>query len=449
MKKGTMKSKLLLFIILLMTIQLEALASTCFEQVLIIQERAISTSALQRKMIEITGNKVIAEEAINEAKDLHIWAFGKLRPLDKEISKILTEGKYVYEIKGETGFIDLTKSSSGKLIVSHIGNHSPSDNDVVIKAMLGFQDRGFEFSSKTHIEILDNPTGRYGGVINVIDIKEDLRTPPSFLSRSDKKFHIDKIEVNRAGKILSKSSRNKLSDGEYLFLTFFNKKTGEYKTVYEKMYLPQEDGTFYVGHRSLRRKFKNKEEIVVSAGEFQIQFGEFAKLSNRSGTYMGNKSHLEHARETFLKSGYSLEGTNFIDYAELRRAQGYNKELNEAGVHNHSRVRTLAKHLMLSNESYKELIKTTFIFLHRLHQYFPAEQAGRINTTKFIKFLKDNAEKNNEILRDKFFLTMFLKVQESDGTAMALKNSLSNYMTAEDIIEKLNIILDVLPVNKY
>lgn len=443
-----MKGKILLLCLFAIIANLNAHASNCFEQLLVLQQKAISSRSLQKEMLEITGNKVVAEEAIEEAQDMLIWAYGKLRPFDEQLSKFLTEGKYVYEINGQTGFVTMEKSASGKLLISHIGNHSPSDNDVVIKGMLGFQDRGYEFSSKTHIEILHNPTGRYGGVENALDVTKDLRTPPTFLSRSQKQFKKAKEEVDRAGSLLKSSKEESLKDGEYVFLTFFNKKTGKYRTAYSPMYAPQEDGRFYAGHRSLRRKFKNKDEVVVSAGEFEIQFGQFAKLSNRSGTYMGNQSHLEHAKETFTNLGYWLKETKFVDYADLRRVRGYSDELSEAGVHNDAIIRTTRKHQLLADESLQELHKTTMIMLYRLHKHFPAEQAGRIDVSRVNAFLKENVEKKKKNLGHQLFIAVFLDVQRTDGTATAIMNSLSPYNSANDMVDAFNMVLDIVPVNK-
>jgi hypothetical protein len=443
-----MKGFISLSYVLMALLSFNSHASNCFENLLVLREKAVSTRALQKEIIKITGQRVTAEEAVEEAQDMLIWAFGRLRPLDEKLSKFLTEGKYVYEINGQTGFVTMEKSASGKLLISHIGNHSPSDNDVVVKAMLGFQDRGYEFTSKTQIEILHNPTGRYGGVENALDVTKDLRTPPTFLSRSRKKYSIAKEEVEKAGKILNSVKDENLRDGEYVFLTLFNKKTGTYRTVYSSMYAPQDNGKFYAGHRSLRRKFKNKNEVVVSAGEFEIQFGQFAKLSNRSGTYMGHQNHLSHAYETFSNLGFWLKDTKLVDYSELRRLQAYTDELREAGVHNDSIYRTTRKHELVSDESLHELHKTTLLFLYRLHKNFPAKQAGRIDVSKFNAFLKENMVRTKESSGHQLFLAVFLDVQRTDGTATAIMNGLSPYSSAQDMIDAFKMALDVVPINR-
>lgn len=448
-KKMTNKTTVVLWFMLASVFSsLKVKANTnCFEGLLLVQQKAISSIAIQKKIKQVTGTKVRIQDALDESDDLLIYAFGKFRSLDEKILKYINEGEFIYDLNGNTGKITLKKDAFGKTVISEVYNHGDSDQASVTKVMYAMMERDYGFSSQTRIHIQHNPSGRFGGVQTILDETLDLRSPPSFLVRSSQRSIIEEEEVLKAGSVLKSKAEEALKDGEYVFMTLFNSRTGKYRTIQSPAYSRQEDGKFYVTHRTLLRKFKQANEVLVSAGEFQIRFGEFAKLSNRSGTYKSNLNHLNHAQTTFEDMGYDLSRTTFVDYAALRRAQtSYSDELEEAGVHSSALYRAQTRHSLLTDEKNKEVFVEAYLMIHRLHKNFPGEKFGQIDKKRVMAFLKENSEFTPETPGYQLYMSMFLDIIETDSLSLAISNSMRTFDTREEMLDTFKFVMDLVPI---
>lgn len=96
-----------------------------------------------------------------------------------------------------------------------------------------------------------------------------------------------------------------LADGVYIFAIDAN----GHLIISLRVPDPQLTPKYLATHRSLVSKFRSLFEIspkIVSAGEFEVRNGFVSGFSNQSGTFHGNRSHLEYAVKFFRAYGLKI-----------------------------------------------------------------------------------------------------------------------------------------------
>lgn len=409
--------------------------SNCFLDLIQAQQKVIFQRAAKTKIQELSKGQINAE-----VSDLNVYMFGRFRTLDSiedSILNILTPGRYIYDVKGHTGAFRLAQNRQGMVEVVEITSHNDTDPNSVKLVTEALLNRGMPFSRKTKI----------GSSLDV-----NLQQPHLFLNRPNRTFEILPEEYEKAGELLvaQTNSGQALKNGTYVYITYFDTRNAEYFTVTSPAYLPAGTSAgnekFYVGHRSLDRKFYREGLEVVAAGEYAIRHGLFSRINNQSGTFRGGPGQLEHAAETFRAAGYDIPDSSLVDFAELRRKYPNNPDLREEGAHATALTKAKNMHKINSDPKYAEVYQEASLMLLRLYRLHPdREQVGFINISEFSKKFFEYTEKNKESLNAMMFVVQFLSVAQTDNVATAILNSAKRYMTLDDVLESIKYINDSLP----
>ncbi len=152
-------------------------------------------------------------------------------------------------------------------------------------------------------------------------------------------FHANKTslpqEYDAVGRFWgNKADFSSLQDGEYVYLINTNNELIFSTRVPNLDINPDQPGTkFLATHRGLYKRLENlgKNQEIVAAVEFKISNGRVSIFNNKSGTFRGNSSHLQHAENVFFKRGLPIEvETVRVDVSTQVAVKAHFSELERA-----------------------------------------------------------------------------------------------------------------------
>lgn len=380
-------------------------------------------------------DKILGREGQYAAEDVTLHTFGRFRSLTPELKALLTQGSFIYEINGQTGRLTLSLDANGKTIVSQIMPHQGTDAKAMRALVEKLMQEGYDFSATTKI-----------GAQSL-----DLQRPAYFLAKNDVKKPFKPVERKKAGRVLTHKQdlpHQNFSDGQYVYLTYFNIKNGEYSTVTSPIYeLNASSGRYYVGHRALHRKFGGPDLVVVSAGEFIIRQGQFARLSNRSGNFMGGTANLNFAKRTFEDKGFNLGKTTFADLEQMKRLSPDSEKVTERGVHNDAFAKATNQHAFVTEAKYEQVRIEAQLMFYRLYKHFPhPDKAGAINRTDVLAHLQANFGNSIEERELVVYIVQLIDVVQNEGMAIAIRNSEGPYLPIRKITSFFSQVTNTLPI---
>lgn len=366
-----------------------------------------------RMAMDIKLDKVLAKTSGGPTSQVTVLASDRLLSLADDLGK----GHFQYTVDGQLGDFFLEQGQDGKIFVSEITLQNASDPKAMRALIEKLMQNGYDFAPATKV-------GKY---------TIDLKRPPYFLSKNKVKKPYHSVERRSAGSVLTHKSdlpQENLQDGQYVYLTYFNLKNGEYTTVTSPIYeLNTTSGRYYIGHRALHNKFGRRELVVVAGGEFIIRHGEFARLSNRSGNFMGGSANLDFAKETFASKGFDVRRTVLSDLDQLRRANPDSHHVTEEGVHNDAFTKAQYEYELRTNPKYEEAIAAGELMLKRMYEAYPhPEKVGFVDRSAVLGHLRQEFETHPDFGYIFAYIVQVVVSMENEGMAIAIKNSESPYM---------------------